>query len=347
MFRRKTVIVVGAGASSEVGLPTGAELKADVANKLSFEFELDQWRQSRMIKGDPYIANFLNALRANSVVKSDPFKAAKKLSVILPQGLSIDTVLDNHSDDETMTVCGKCGIFSSIIQSERKSSLFHSTDTTASSFDFKRSEDSWFHFFFMLLTEGAHQTRVKDIFKNLTFIIFNYDRCIEYYLCEALLNYYRLDSIEVTNIVKELKIFHPYGTIGKLNWRDSGTELDVSFGSENYNLLTADKTIKTFSERVDGNSGLVGIQKEIQEAETLIFLGFAFHEQNMQLLSTVASTVRNIYGTALNVSNSDTTVIKETIKNTLNPIDSSVKINLGQSWKCSDIFKEFRLSLMR
>ena len=37
MFKSKTVFIVGAGASAEVGLPVGSALKSDIANILQIE----------------------------------------------------------------------------------------------------------------------------------------------------------------------------------------------------------------------------------------------------------------------------------------------------------------------
>ena len=39
MFRRKTLIVVGAGASMEVDLPSGKELTREIAKLLDLEFD--------------------------------------------------------------------------------------------------------------------------------------------------------------------------------------------------------------------------------------------------------------------------------------------------------------------
>jgi len=39
MFQPNTVFVLGAGASHEVGLPLGSELKRIIANKLDFEYD--------------------------------------------------------------------------------------------------------------------------------------------------------------------------------------------------------------------------------------------------------------------------------------------------------------------
>ena len=38
-MKKKTTIIVGAGASKEVGLPTGCELKKVIAEMLDYEFD--------------------------------------------------------------------------------------------------------------------------------------------------------------------------------------------------------------------------------------------------------------------------------------------------------------------
>lgn len=349
MFKRKTVIVVGAGASSEVGLPAGDALKTSITAKLNFKFSLDQWKQPIQLSGDRQIAHILYhlPLAPKDGKLANFFEDAKKLRLILPQALSIDTVLDSHNDDDGIVTCGKLGIVSTIIEAERNSNLFHQVDNP-DPFDFNRSEKTWFHNFFKILNEGIHQTNVDDIFKNLTFIIFNYDRCIEFYLSEAVANYYyKLTPDQVTKLMSSLRIFHPYGSIGSLNWRGTGTTKDISFGSESYDLTASSRMIKTYTERVDDGPELKEMRKSIQDAEKLIFLGFAFHEQNMNLLSTLASSVREVYGTAFKISNSDREVIKETIKKNLNSVDSAIVINLRQDLTCADLFQEYRLSLMQ
>ncbi len=50
MFRRDTVFIVGAGASSEVGLPVGSELATRISDLMRFEIEFGQ-----MTKGDDEI----------------------------------------------------------------------------------------------------------------------------------------------------------------------------------------------------------------------------------------------------------------------------------------------------
>ncbi len=55
MFRAKTLLVIGAGASVEVGLPMGAELLSQITKLIGLKYE---W--NRQTAGDP---GFAQALR--------------------------------------------------------------------------------------------------------------------------------------------------------------------------------------------------------------------------------------------------------------------------------------------
>jgi hypothetical protein len=55
MFQNKTVFVVGAGASTEVGLPMGTQLKSIIAKKLNIKFKHGRDLES----GDREIVNAL------------------------------------------------------------------------------------------------------------------------------------------------------------------------------------------------------------------------------------------------------------------------------------------------
>ena len=61
MFKNNTVLVVGAGASSECRLPVGTGLAEKISYLLDFEFE--QYGFGDLKKGDQSI---LNALKINS-----------------------------------------------------------------------------------------------------------------------------------------------------------------------------------------------------------------------------------------------------------------------------------------
>lgn len=124
MFRSKTVFVLGAGASQEVGLPTGDDLKKKIASKIDIRF--DSFQQKH---GDYRITE---ALREH--VKSPDGRngdinphlhMAWQLCEALPLEISIDNLLDKHRGNKIAETCGKLGIVSSILEAEKASRLHY------------------------------------------------------------------------------------------------------------------------------------------------------------------------------------------------------------------------------
>ena len=112
MVENNTVIVVGAGASNEVGLPTGAGLKDKIADLLDFRFE----HGVRLIRGSHLI---YDALRLKVRGDVNPYlHAAHHIRGALPQAKSIDDFLEIHKDDEKIELCGKLAIVQSVLAAE-------------------------------------------------------------------------------------------------------------------------------------------------------------------------------------------------------------------------------------
>jgi hypothetical protein len=65
MFKTKTLFIVGAGASREFGLPTGAELKAQIAHLLDIRYEHGFSQES----GDRLITEALKRHLADPVTR--------------------------------------------------------------------------------------------------------------------------------------------------------------------------------------------------------------------------------------------------------------------------------------
>jgi hypothetical protein len=57
---------------------------------------------------------------------------------------------------------------------------------------------------------------VLKLFENASFIIFNYDRCLEQFLVNALPRLYAISETEADSIVHNINIIHPYGSVGEL-----------------------------------------------------------------------------------------------------------------------------------
>lgn len=66
--------------------------------------------------------------------------------------------------------------------------------------------------------------------------------------------------------------------------------------------------IKTYTEQIEQESTLTSIRNAVRHAECIVFLGFAYHKQNMRLLfkeHVVPKRTKPVFGTALGMSDAD------------------------------------------
>lgn len=346
MFKSRTVFVVGAGASCEVGLPSGHDLKRIIAQALDMSFDF-----GRLVSGDSRIVQALHEHVGGQLSDINPhLHKAWRIRDAMPAAISIDNYLDAHQGDEELELCGKLAIVKAILDAEGNSKL-KSPERHLEMFDINAVEDTWLLRFMRALTEGVRRADVESIFDNVAMIVFNYDRCIERYLVPALANYYNLTSDEAVNIVRRLRIFHPYGQVGLLPWQKPGVP-GVTFGSGGQaDILSIAKSIKTFTEGQDDESVIEPIMKVMSEAQTLVFLGFAFHDQNLTLISPNKTSISRTYGTSRGISNNNTFEIISTLQAMLGYelVDPSIaevahKIHL-HGLTCAGLFDDYSRGL--
>ena len=236
MFHRRTLFVVGAGASVEVDFPAGRELARAIAGKMDIRFG----------EGGQFIGSGDEALYRHIVDKrrnddQEWFQAARRLKNGLPFAQSIDDFLDQHRNDQHINLYGKAAIAKAIAGAERKSQLFFDAPA-GKSFDDDRIADTWLVKFMSMLSRGTPRENVFHIFDKVDFVIFNYDRCVEHFLINALARSYSIANADAASIVDALKILHPYGSIGDLK--------SVPFGTDRLDWVLVAQGIKTYTEQV-------------------------------------------------------------------------------------------------
>ena len=341
-MQRKTVFVIGAGASSEANLPTGYELKEKISKLLDIRFDWD-----KQISGDRTITDSLRELTKGTIHQNDAINSylleAQHIGDALQLALSIDNFIDQHRDNEKIALCGKLAIVKSILEAEGKSLLYFKQDRIDSTINFDSLEKTWYLNFFRLLTENCQKNELKERFESITLIIFNYDRCVEFFMLKALQKNYKIDENEAADLVKCLSIYHPYGSVGSLPYISS-TDI-IPFGQQpnGQQLLSLVKQIKTFAEGTDPKSSdIQEIKEHMARATHLSFIGFAFHKLNMNLI-TPASKIKNApivkcFATAYGVSDSNKEEISQKISSLYSNHEVGVKI---KSLKCNEFFNEF------
>jgi len=342
----KTVYVVGAGASYEADLPTGNELKNRIAGLLDIRFEMNAQKS-----GDYEIQQ---ALRQYTRDNGNPqelnlyLHECRHISENMPLAISIDNFIDSERGNEKLALCGKLAIVKSILDAERDSKLYFDPNRLGRNFDFSSLENTWYLSFFRTLTENCNQEDLIPRFEDITLIIFNYDRCIEHFLLCALKSYYRLDNKQAAQLVSSLEIIHPYGTVGSLEWQDSDRSTAVEFGGKLHEsrLIDYAERIRTFTEGAHSEY-MDNLVCSMRLTERLIFLGFAFHRLNMDLIGGETSkryenpNKVECYATAYETSESDQLSIQNSIKHLYGKRVSTYIENKT----CVQIFRDYSRSL--
>lgn len=336
----KTVYIIGAGASKELNLPTGEELKKSISDLLDISYD-----GSRLLRGDHFIAKAFEILESSNLYKFNELqKASNLISRALPQAISIDNFIDAHRNNSNVSVAGKMAIVKSILAAE-KSSLIYELDKR---YDYNKLSDTWYNSFFKQITENCTYEQLPNRLENVTLIVFNYDRCIEHFLYHSFINYYDINHEQSSALVNKIRIFHVYGQIGFLPWQHKETTIPFGADIDHNQLLSTYTNLKTFTEGADPTASEINLlKKNIAESQRIVFIGFAFHPLNMEILTLDGvpqnTWISQIYATAYGVSDSDLEYIVSSIKKSLknnNHFDPKIL-----NKKCNEFFTHYWRSL--
>ncbi len=354
-----TVFIIGAGASKEVKLPLGSDLKSTISKKLAFEVEF-----GNRVSGDHEI---FNALKLHCVSSgedlNDYLKEGCHMYGALPLAISIDNFIDNHRGRKETELLGKLGIVQSILEAERNSWLHFDQTNFNKDINYNILDETWYLSFFHMLTENCELGQLADRFSQITLIIFNYDRCIEHFLLRALRRYYGATEEQAKELLTEkMKILHPYGKVGRLLSMNNSENIEFGAKVNHEQLLELSRRIKTFTESMDKNSQYIEtLRGRMRHAEKLVFLGFGFHELNMQLLSQPrGQSIETLsdfnfpycYASCCGIKESGQRIIKDRIMELYDPDrvvdfndeEKAEKINMREA-TCQEFFSHYLLSL--
>jgi len=289
---RKAVFVIGAGASHEAGLPTGDKLKAGIHERLAIRYEDEERRGTRRLS-DRQIYGALVELHRRRVFELEKLlDASERISDGILQSASIDNYLNSQAGEAEIEICAKLTIARLISEAEQSSRLALTRPRNRTPLlDISRITETWFQRLFFLINEDSGPDGVARRLESMTFVIFNYDRCVEHYLYHAIKQFFpTLTTQNVAEIVGSARFHHPYGSIGELPWRTQPQHQRqrFDFGGElgpPDTLIALAKEVRTFGETTAQDAAeLNQVRAVIREADHLVFLGFAFHRLNMRLL---------------------------------------------------------------
>lgn len=329
MFKRRTLFIVGAGASAEVDFPVGRQLAQQIGTKMDIRFE---WGDKPIGTGDHDLYSHIVHARRQEANQFQ--KAAWRIRDGIPFAQSIDDFLDQHRNDAYVNLYGKVAIVQAIIEAERASKLYFNPVEGVETFDVDRLADTWFVQFMYMLGRGVPRENIAQIFKNVSFVVFNYDRCIEHFLIHALKRAYAIGHEEAATLVGDLRIIHPYGDVGDLK--------GVPFGATRLNCVALSERIKTYTEQAVVAEITSAIQEEVEQADCVVFLGFAYHSQNIQMIRVSNRSDKVIYGTAFGMSEADVSVVTSLIDRALS---SPGPFHIENRLRCAELFNFYARSL--
>jgi hypothetical protein len=210
MFKRRTLFVIGAGASAEAKLPIGSELAGAISKRLDIRF--DDFGSRHVGLGD--IRLFDNLKRKQPDKARDIQQACWLIRDGVHLSNSIDDFLDLHRDNATLTLVGKAAVAKSILEAENASSLHYDWRQPGRGINFPNLHPTWFNKFVKMLSRGVQKP--DAIFAKVSFVVFNYDRCIEHFLLHGLQRLYGISEQDAASICATLSIRHPYGMLAPL-----------------------------------------------------------------------------------------------------------------------------------
>ena len=309
MLSQSTTFVIGAGASSDFDFPTGEGLQDRITEYLRLNTDARRFESDRMW----YALVPLMQQGDFSQLVQRYAGAAQRISEGMPLAASIDNFLHTHQQDNDIVLIGKIAIALAIVEAEAASPLaVRAPDSSpASPLSTERYRTSWYFPFMKLLTMGTRSDDPRAFFRNIRFVVFNYDRCLELVLLYTLKGYYGLQLDQALEVLAGIDIIHPYGSIGPLS---DSVGPGIPFGYRDADIGNIASGIKTFTESVDERI-VQQARLAVADADTLVFLGFGFLPQNMNLLRPKANRqAMRIYATTFGVSETDELVIREKLQ---------------------------------
>lgn len=267
MIKKKTVFILGAGASQPFGYPTGIQLR-EIICKTSPIYGLAKVLSNEADDIQDYektIGEFRDAF-----LKSSRY--------------SIDEFLEHRQE---YMLIGKMAIAQALIPFEKEYRLFE-------------IQDNWYMYLYSRLN-----TSFEEFDKNnVSFITLNYDRSLEHFLFVSLKNSYtNKTTAECAQKISSIAIIHLYGQLDLLPWQGPGGYSYNNTKNLRDRLKKANKNIQLIHEEkeVKENKSFKAAYDLIDEAEQIYFLGFGYSETNLNRIRVPLMKDRTIFGTAFNL----------------------------------------------
>lgn len=279
MIDKKTVFILGAGASCPYGYPSGSKLRQEICS--SFLSDSKNYFRAQEAR-EPEIQGALN--KAKSFVNKFRDSSTQ----------SIDLFLARNPEFMAM---GKYAIIFRIFASEKNSKFREQS---------KIPDQDWYSHLFNKLTDDIVKKEDYAHFgedNKISFITFNYDRSLEHFLYESLRNSFSgIPAGKIKEQLNKCRIIHVFGQVAGLDWQDFDSKIEYGYDVNRIDVNHLTNNLRIIYED-EQNPELEEARKLISDAKHIFLLGFGYAPENLSILGfpKILTRGKRAYGTALNL----------------------------------------------
>jgi hypothetical protein len=271
---KSTVFILGAGSSIPYGYPSGSDLVELILDSLNPNYFYRFNYKNKKPGEEGYMVYPMNqSFTDHSLFTRHGFDA--KLISNFEESLrnsnkdSIDSFLLERTGFYDI---GKFAIANCILKCEIPT-------------EFQFVHENWLKY----LWNKINITFNRFISSNISFITFNYDRVLEFFLYTSLKYSFRLDDKEVLKALNSKQILHLHGIVGNFPWQDSDNGFDYNYNGQDVNshytrVATASEKIKIIYDKIDNEPIFETAFELLSNADQIYSLGFGFHHLNLERL---------------------------------------------------------------
>lgn len=236
---------------------------------------------------------------------------------------SIDDFLADWQGVPDLARVAKLCIAQAIIEAEGNTHLgpyMRSEETAGETIQHLRG--CWLDRIVRYFNGPVNRFRLESVLQESVFIVFNYDRCIEAYFYAYLTGANRLTHEQALQAMGAIKVIHVYGAISpmpQLGGHQPFGEVEPAF------LSIAAADLKTYSESLDSDV-TSQIAEALRDADKVIFLGCAFHQQNLRLLFPQGVPEASYWATGYGLRATQVDRLKEMLANEQHGIRNAVTV---------------------
>ena len=248
MITKKTLFILGAGASQPFFFPVGLQLRQNIINLIGPTY--------RNTSTPSYLQIF------EQCGHSLPSLYLFSETLIKSQKYSIDAFLEHRPEYIKL---GKLLITHDLIQLENLENIYKNSD--------------WYGYLW-----NKMNSKFEDFDKNnVAFLTFNYDRSLETYLLNSMMALYNKPEEECHLKLQNIPIVHVHGKIGMDKYEDpiNYTAYGQNIIRDYSKLIKAAETIKIIHEDISNDKEFILAHKLITDAEQIIILGLGYDETNL------------------------------------------------------------------